>query len=1363
MIPALESGFMVTAGSRWEIATMRPGLFPIRSLAEALMKLEVFGAQRTDEHAAAFLEDSLRCGPRGLIDSVLATPLPKDTNLLLIVDQFEELFRFRNGKNCDEQDAFTALLLESVAETGMSIYVVLTMRSDYLSDCAIFRGLPEALNRSQYLTPRLTRDQREAAITGPARVFGGDVEPSLLNRLLNETGNDPNQLPVLQHLLMRMWATTNPLKPIIPDNPFYYGIPEENLGHVLTLADYEEVGGIAGALSRHADQAYDSLSDSQKKIAEVLFRTICERGSAHRDGRHPSPVATIAERAGVPSKTIIEVVDIFRNPSYGFLVPPHPQKLCEDSIIDISHESLIKLWKRLSVWVEEEANAAETYDFLEKSAKRWKDGLAALWNTPYLENAIAWKEREHPTSEWAERYGGNFQLAMEFLEASQEKQRVEEAEKEALRQNQLRKTRQLLKISISAIIGGIILIALYAYMFVIPYESYSRNFTKRWGVIYPVGPLEPSAIAHRSWSLKLTRNGRLNPVQSVEAIDSNGKKTPYHSISTYLSDADKAEQEEKPVRYEFVYDRQGKVVYEIGWDRFRRRSWTLVHIPSGQMTETSKNAFFGITADKILSFLQISSKQKEITARGFFVDAEGFPKPQGHSLAEIVEIQYDDRGFETRLTYFDRTGKPQPGLDNAYGVELTYDDQGREIRRTSLNEKGVPVNDDAGNAGLLKKYDNEGNLVEASAFDANGMPTLVKSGWHLVKLNYDKWGNEKERRYFSLSGEPIIETEENKAHKITQDYDNKGNITSIKFFGSSEEPIVTNINLINFSAIPVHEKRYTYDSDNKILSESYYDSSGQPATSEEGLHQWKYEYDHNDFLCAVSSLDIKKALVQSSHGFVRTEWVNDTFGRKIEERYFSSGHKPASNSDGYHCKRYVYDRAGNTIKEAWFDVHNRPVSHRSHGVPCIIRTYDVFRHCLTEQLCDPSGRPINGPQQFSLTSYRYSDLGSLRATQWFDNKENPCNGPTGIHRIRYQYGADQTLKTKEERFDVNRNPAVGRDGIHEIRYEYNDKRQQTKYQCFGLNGKPVEDKDGDHLVVSQFDEKGRQTGYGKFRADGSANLDRLLGVASWTKVYNNNNQWTEHAYYDANRHLVIGLHGYAKGSIDYSPDGGVTLYSHGMDGKLNFNTIYGCAIKQDTSLKLAYYGPDRILINGPYGFAEQRLQKDKQGNLLSAAWFGADGKPVVGVLGFHRIDQTPDGRTKRYFDTENRPVTAADKYPLAPIMFIEQILDVKQPAYKIGLCTGDVIWKYGRWSYPSVLNAARTAGIQEDKIQGVAFQLFRNEISRNCRELVSMTVLRNGQPIEIRIPPLPAKALGIARGYRMIPAAQFEQWEKTTL
>ena len=157
MIAALQSGFLVGAGSRWRIAIMRPGEDPMGRLAAVLVDEGGLAGDGSDrESAASALGATLRRGPLGLIEALHEIPLPEATNLLVLVDQFEEIFRFRRKGSSDDADAFVSLLLASVEQRELPIYVVITMRSDYFGDCAAFIGLPEALNKSQYLTPRLT-------------------------------------------------------------------------------------------------------------------------------------------------------------------------------------------------------------------------------------------------------------------------------------------------------------------------------------------------------------------------------------------------------------------------------------------------------------------------------------------------------------------------------------------------------------------------------------------------------------------------------------------------------------------------------------------------------------------------------------------------------------------------------------------------------------------------------------------------------------------------------------------------------------------------------------------------------------------------------------------------------------------------------------------------------------------------------------------------------------------------------------------------------------------------------------------------------------------------------------------------------
>src|SRR5262249_47103476 len=258
---------------------------PIRNLARALLDDGVVaGPAAGVEHMPELLMAALRRGPLGLAEVLRDAPPPGEKKLLLLVDQFEEIFRFRSEGGREEADAFGVWLRVPPPQKDPPIYVVLTMRSDYLGDCNLFAGLPEALNDSQFLTPRLTREQRREAIESPALVFEGRVEPALVNRLLNDMDAGPDQLPLMQHALMRLWTRARRAALPLGDGA------ASPRGLVLTLADYEAIGGLKMALSGHADEVFDRLDEDQRTIAEVLFRALSERGAEGRDTRRPAPL-----------------------------------------------------------------------------------------------------------------------------------------------------------------------------------------------------------------------------------------------------------------------------------------------------------------------------------------------------------------------------------------------------------------------------------------------------------------------------------------------------------------------------------------------------------------------------------------------------------------------------------------------------------------------------------------------------------------------------------------------------------------------------------------------------------------------------------------------------------------------------------------------------------------------------------------------------------------------------------------------------------------------------------------------------------------------------------------------------------------
>jgi len=429
LIPALHGGAMTRAGSSWRVALLRPGEDPLGNLAVALDAPEVL-AQRGQaaELSRGFIETTLRASNRGLIECVAETRLTEHDNLLVVIDQFEELFRFKQTTSRDDALAFCKLLLAAPRHQESRIYVCLTMRSDFVGNCNEFAGLPEAVNAGLYLVPRMQRDEMRAAITGPVAVGGGAIAPRLVTRLLNDVGDDPDQLPVLQHALLRTWDLWS---------------RDHTAGEPLDLRHYEAIGTMREALSRHCDEAYGELDGAGQRIAEVMFKALTDRGTDGRGIRRPVALAEICEVAGATQAEVTVVVERFRALGRSFLMPPYGVALHPGATLDLSHESLMRNWRRLATWAEDEARSAHVYIGLARAAERHEAGRSALWRDPELQLALGWRDKDMPTPAWARRYDPGFERAMRFLEASAAERDAAVAEREQRRRRELQRARRL--------------------------------------------------------------------------------------------------------------------------------------------------------------------------------------------------------------------------------------------------------------------------------------------------------------------------------------------------------------------------------------------------------------------------------------------------------------------------------------------------------------------------------------------------------------------------------------------------------------------------------------------------------------------------------------------------------------------------------------------------------------------------------------------------------------------------------------------------------------------------------------------------------------------------------------------------------
>lgn len=460
VIPTLHGGYFSAAGAQWEIITAKPGLNPIENLAAGFAR---YAANRLDEPGDydfffplfnALLSKSSR-GICLLYDSLRSL---EGKSLLLYIDQFEEIFRFRNGSEMrfqNESLAYVNKIIETINSSQYPIYIALSMRSDFLGECERYPALTNKINESHYLIPQMTRDQKKLVIEGPVLVGGGRIASRLTQRLLNDMGDRPDQLPVLQHALMRSWD---------------YWTRNKRAEEEIDFIHYEAIGTVNEALSRHADEAFFELNEEQQQLCEALFKAITEKLTEGDGIRRPGKLQDIALIADVEIEVLVPIINKFREKGRALLMPPAEVPLSPNAIIDISHEALMRVWYRLREWVEEESASAKVYLQLSEAARKYQEGVGSMLRPPELQIAVEWRNKVQPSLRWALQYAPNFEAAIAYLKVSEESYNAELENKERIQRKRLRRS-QL----VASVLGLAVLIS----MLVLVYAFYQKQQADR--------------------------------------------------------------------------------------------------------------------------------------------------------------------------------------------------------------------------------------------------------------------------------------------------------------------------------------------------------------------------------------------------------------------------------------------------------------------------------------------------------------------------------------------------------------------------------------------------------------------------------------------------------------------------------------------------------------------------------------------------------------------------------------------------------------------------------------------------------------------------------------------------------------------
>ncbi|MBO4372174.1 MAG: hypothetical protein J5826_04510, partial [Bacteroidales bacterium] len=413
VLPNIRAGFCKAKYNSWLIADFKPQKNPFLSLCESMANQ--LGISKENVQA------KLRFGFSSLAtlykESPFYTDSEKGKNLLIIADQFEEIFtnleNFSNGKPSDKSYITINLLLETIRLSiieKLPIYVIFTMRSDFISQCTVFKNLPEYIAYSQFFVPQLKRNEIRQVIEEPARLAGGSISPRLTEIIINNLNSGFDQLPVLQHALNLLWkmAENGAVEMDLIHLAQIAGISSDALSiedrttfneWFATLPEYQQKyydnPSLDNILNAHAGILYESAYDyfmenipwaeknitpeESKEIIETVFKSLTKTDN----NRQVRNRCTINEITGIINKphitnaTVCGVINIFRTPENTLLQPfsvpgkLDTQYLSGDTVLDVTHEALIRNWKMLAEWAAEEETFLKDYHDFATQMNRW--------------------------------------------------------------------------------------------------------------------------------------------------------------------------------------------------------------------------------------------------------------------------------------------------------------------------------------------------------------------------------------------------------------------------------------------------------------------------------------------------------------------------------------------------------------------------------------------------------------------------------------------------------------------------------------------------------------------------------------------------------------------------------------------------------------------------------------------------------------------------------------------------------------------------------------------------------------------------------------------------------------------------------
>ena len=404
LIPALGK-HPLSGKERCRVVSLTPGPRPLEALANVLARImtnDPSPVEKTEEFERVLKKQNDKQKFEGLRRIASALPDISSSSLIILVDQFEEVYTYQSQQDLDgnnDRKAFVESLLCAASDRSQHVSVILTLRSDFLGKTQQNPQLNKLFASQGVLVAMMQPEQLAIAITEPARRAGYELDKATVNLLITESGGRDGALPLLQFALTQIWQ----------------GL----LDGVAPADTLERAGGVGGALASKAKSLYDALTTDQQQIARSAFLSLIQLNDDNKATRRRARISELMTSTH-DEQAVREVINRFVNPNVWILVTSSNKD--EVEMVEIAHETLINNWKELREWLDIQGESLSKKRKIEDAALEWKNRNKSkdyLLQGRILRDAKEFQKAQKDNPETSLSFD-----AKEFLQASVRKKRT---------------------------------------------------------------------------------------------------------------------------------------------------------------------------------------------------------------------------------------------------------------------------------------------------------------------------------------------------------------------------------------------------------------------------------------------------------------------------------------------------------------------------------------------------------------------------------------------------------------------------------------------------------------------------------------------------------------------------------------------------------------------------------------------------------------------------------------------------------------------------------------------------------------------------------------------------------------------------